>query len=241
MSQWKIALSIACFVLGVLVALQFKEQKKEGFPLTTSRPTDLLRLVKDAEQDRSQLSAEVQQLRARLSEYELTKNRKGKMSFVLAQELERTRLEAGIVPVKGPGVEVALNDSSQRPKPGEDDYFYLIHDVDISQLVNELWAIGAEAVSVNGQRIVANSSIRCVGPTILVNTVRLSPPYTITAIGDPDSLAAGLKMRGGFLSAMSISMAHGVTVTITKNPLLHVPAFDGAVMFRYASPELQLK
>lgn len=239
MNRWKFALSVGCFVLGILIALQFKEQKREGFPLTATRPAELLKLIKDSERERGHLGEEVQRLRARLTEYEFSKTKNGKMSFALAKELERTRLEAGVLPVKGPGVEIIMNDSKNRPKPGEEDYFYLVHDVDLIQAVNELWAIGAEAIAVNGQRIVSNSSIRCVGPTILVNTVRLSPSYTIAAIGDPDALDAGLKMRGGFLSAMGLSIAHGVTVTITKLPLVHIPPFDGVTTFRYALPELK--
>jgi uncharacterized protein YlxW (UPF0749 family) len=78
-----------------------------------------------------------------------------------------------------------------------------------------------------------------VGPTILVNTFRLSPPYVVKAIGDPDTLSTALKMRGGFLDAMAISISHGVSVVITKEKELEIPAFGGAMLFRYSKPDLK--
>jgi uncharacterized protein YlxW (UPF0749 family) len=81
-----------------------------------------------------------------------------------------------------------------------------------------------------------NSAIRCVGPTILINTRRISPPYHVRAIGDSDTLFGGLKMRGGFLDAMSVSREHGVSISITKEKELELPAFHGPTVFRYATP-----
>lgn len=239
MMSWKVALSIGCFILGILIALQFKQQEKEGFPLAAYRPLDLLRLVKESERDKGELQAQVQELRGQLGEYELASRGRRKVSEIVLRELQRARLEAGLLAVSGPGMVITLDDSKRRPKPGENDYFYLVHDVDLNQLVNELWAIGAEAVSINGERIVANSAVRCVGPTILVNTKRLSPPYDVEALGDPDTLMAGLKMRGGFLDAMAVSVAHGVEINLTKEPKLLIPAFNGPVIFRYASPAVK--
>lgn len=236
MSSWKGWLSLGCLVLGFLVALQFKQQEKEGFPLAAYRQVDLIQLVKDRERERVQLQAQIEDLRNRLGEYEIVQARGGKMSHVLARELRHTQLEAGLTPVKGPGVEVILDDSKRRPAPGEDPYFYIVHDVDLSQLTNELWAIGAEAIAINDERIVANSAVRCVGPTILINTRRISPPYHVKAIGDPDSLYGGLKMRGGFVDALSVSRSHGVTLEIAREDTVELPAYHGPTVFRYAVP-----
>jgi uncharacterized protein YlxW (UPF0749 family) len=237
MKYWKLPLSVACLILGILAAIQFKGQAREGFPFSSYQSLDLVRMVRESQQKTAELESQLSNLRSRLAAYEY--RQKGKVSQELLQDLEKAKMEAGMIAVKGPGVQVVLDDSKKTPKPGEDDYFYLVHDVDLIQLVNELWAAGAEAISINGQRLVAGSAIRCVGPTILVNTFRLSPPYVVKAIGDPDTLSTALKMRGGFLDAMAISISHGVSVVITKEKELEIPAFGGAMLFRYSKPDLK--
>ena len=102
---------------------------------------------------------------------------------------------AGLTAVKGPGIIVTLNDS-KNPFPSGLPPGYappnIIHDTDINQVVNELKAAGAEAVSVNDQRLVAVSPVRCAGPTVFVNNTQRRPRrYIIKAIGDPKTLADG--------------------------------------------------
>ena len=145
-------------------------------------------------------------------------------------------MQAGLVPVKGPGVEVRLDDSLQKPGASEEAYYYIVHDVDVQAFVNELWAAGAEAVAINDQRVVTSTSVRCVGPTILVNAVRLAPPYVIRAIGAPSTLDTALKMPSGVLASMSASMSKGVRVDIQKKKEMILPEFKGSGGFRYADP-----
>lgn len=234
--QWKVPLSIGCILLGMLITLQFKTQKTEGFPLTNFRSNDLVRMVKDLEVERHRLVDELKQVRLQLQRFETAAAQEKGMSQVLSRELNERKMEAGMVPVEGPGLFIVIRDSVRRPASGEDNYFYLVHDVDLQQLVTELWAAGAEAISINDERLVANTAIRCVGPTILVNTVRLAPPYKVSVIGDPASLDVSLKMQGGFLDAMSASIRHGVMVQITRKGMIDVPAYQSIVSFKYARP-----
>lgn len=235
---WKLPLSLGCVFLGVLISLQFKTQKIEGFPLTNFRSNDLIRMVKDLEIERKRHLEELKVIRTQLDRYEKAATKEKGLAHLLSKELEDRRMEAGLLAVSGPGLLIVLNDSPLRPKEGEDNYFYIVHDVDIQQLVTELWAAGAEVVSINDERLVTNTAVRCVGPTILVNTVRLAPPYMIKAIGDPAALEASLKMRGGFLDAMAASTRHGVTVKIQQNSRVEIPAFHGTTTFKYAKPFL---
>lgn len=77
---------------------------------------------------------------------------------------------------------VTIDDSKRSSKPGENPNLYLIHDDDILKVINELWAAGAEAVSINEQRLIANSEIRCADSTLSVNNTRYSPPYDIVQL-----------------------------------------------------------
>jgi uncharacterized protein YlxW (UPF0749 family) len=108
--------------------------------------------------------------------------------------------------------------------------------VDIQALVNELWAAGAEAVSVNNQRVVTRTSIRCVGPTVLVNGVRMAAPYVVKAIGPSADLEMALRMPGGFLDSMAQLIKMGGEVKMNRSQELSVEPFDGSLIFRYGRP-----
>ena len=97
-------------------------------------------------------------------------------------------MTAGLTSGTGQGLVITLDDSNLPRQPGEDPNLFLIHDEDLLKVINELFAAGAEDVSVNEQRNITNTEIRCVGPTIIINSVKLAPPFVIQAIGNPDIL-----------------------------------------------------
>ena len=92
---------------------------------------------------------------------------------------------AGLTDVEGPGVSVILNDSKAENTTG-DEADYLIHDSDLLSVINELRDAGAQAISFNGERILATSEVRCAGSVVMVNGKRFAAPFIIYAIGDPD-------------------------------------------------------
>jgi uncharacterized protein YlxW (UPF0749 family) len=110
----------------------------------------------------------------------------------LLDELNRVKALGGLTTVTGPGVAVTLND-----KPNfdvlRDSADALVHDSDVRHVLDLLRASGAAALSVNDQRIVNSSYVFCIGPTILCNMQRLTPPYVIQAIGDPQLMADAIR------------------------------------------------
>ena len=102
---------------------------------------------------------------------------------------------AGLTEVKGPGVTIEMNDAKKEVPSGQDPNLFIIHDDDVLAVVNELLASGAEAIAINGQRVVATTEIRCAGAVIMINGVRFAPPLKIQAIGDPETLHNALKIR----------------------------------------------
>jgi hypothetical protein len=152
-----------------------------------------------------------------------------------SKELQDAKILAGITAVEGPGVIVTLRDSPKRPLKGrrpEIQANYTVHDSDVRNIVNELFAAGAEAVSVNGQRIVATSSIRCVGPVMLVNSVHISMPIEIKAIGNADVLGKALTPRGGVAGNLQLLDM----LQVKKQASLTVPAYKGTTRFNLARP-----
>jgi len=106
----------------------------------------------------------------------------------LRVSMHELRVAAGLAEMSGPGVYIKLYDSQGGYGAGD-----LIHDIDVRDVVNELFAAGAKGVAVGGQRLITTSPIRCVGPVIRVNQKEISAnPVIIEAIGDPEVLASGL-------------------------------------------------
>ncbi len=180
--RWQLPIMFASLILGIVIAAQFRSSRALVDKPQGER-TDLIALVKNLESERNRLSAELVETRERLNEIEVALGQGQSLQEELVAQFEKAKVQAGLMAMKGPGVIVRMADSPRSPGPDEDPYFYIVHDVDMQALVNELWAAGAEAVSVNDQRMVTRSSIRCVGPTILVNANRLASPYVIKAIG----------------------------------------------------------
>jgi len=219
--QGQMAIAMVCVVLGVMIAVQFRTTQDIRASIPFQRVEDLSQRLSQTEKDRDALLKEVYQLR-QATEKE-----------AVSRGMQTMKMGAGVVAMQGAGVIVTIDDSKRPTKPGENPNLYLIHDDDILKVINELWAAGAEAVSINEQRLIASSEIRCAGPTLSVNNTRYSPPYDIRAIGDPQTLETALKMRGGVLETLQF---WGIQVTVKKQEEVIVPAYNGTFRFEFASP-----
>jgi uncharacterized protein YlxW (UPF0749 family) len=218
--QGQAAIALVCVVLGIMLAVQFRTTQDIRASIPFQRVEDLSQRLSQTEKERDALLNEV---------YELRKTGGDGSN----RETQLVRMGAGVIAVEGPGITVVIDDSKRPTKPGENPNLYLIHDDDILKVINELWAAGAEAMSINEQRLIASSEIRCAGPTLSVNNTRYSPPYEIRAIGEPQTLENSLRMRGGVMETLQF---WGIQVTIKKLDTVKVPAYKGTFRFDYAKP-----
>lgn len=234
--NWPKSVALACLILGFLIAVQFKTQRSKGFPLYKQRSEELVKIINELEKEKNKLRVEVEQAREQIKSFQEAANRGESMVQAMKNQAELSKLEAGFVEVEGPGIEIELRDSVMHPKSGDDPYFYLVHDVDLQSLVNELKAVGGEAISINGQRLVSTSSIRCAGPVIYVNAERLTSPYMVQAIGPANEMEIAIKMPGGYVDSLALNIKKGVEVKIVKKEKIIIPAYKGSLVFRYAKP-----
>jgi len=235
-TKWSLA--IVCFILGLLSVTQIKFYEAPKYTLFSMRNEQLVDLVQKLEDQRDGLIQEITTLREQISQYEESATREKSISEGMLKEVNRLKLWAGLLPVSGPGIVVTLDDSKKKPNSGANPENYLIHDYDLREIVNELWASGAEAIAINNQRIVVSSEIRCVGPTILVNGIRLSPTYVVKAIGDADSLIKALTMPGGIISALNyISKEFGIILKLERKEKIDLPSYEGSISLKYGKPE----
>lgn len=195
-----LTLTVISVTLGFMMAVQYKSTQKinDRFGWNSSN--------KDVQQANEKLAA----IQKENKELENQLNELNKQVVALEQEaakydpsdiqnlLGKTRILAGTTPVKGPGIVLVIDDSKKGTKSSNP----ITHDTDIMRLVNEIFLSGAEAVSINGERVASASGIFCVGPTVRVNDRLLTAPYKIEAIGDPTTLTNGLTFPGGMLDLL---------------------------------------
>lgn len=108
---------------------------------------------------------------------------------------------------------------------------HIVHDADLRAIVNELKNAGAEAISINGQRLVSTTAITCIGNVIKVNDERITSPFTIKAIGLSESLA-GINRPGGYIEKLK---ENGIVVNIKKSNKIEIPKYTGAISSKYMS------
>ena len=143
----------------------------------------------------------------------------------LRARLEEAELLSGAVPVAGPGLVIVLEDGDQ-PAPdgdGEVDPAARVQDVDLQVVTNALWASGAEAIAVNGQRLTSTSAIRTAGEAILVGLAPVLPPYRVEAIGDVRAMQTGFARSAAANHLTFLQSTYGITATTTAETELRLP------------------
>jgi uncharacterized protein YlxW (UPF0749 family) len=228
-----------CFILGVLVAasLQTVSNIRRSGGLTNIRPgqSPISTTSEIAATMRNQAN-EIKELRLEKTKLENSLATGDGRAKALNDELQKAKLLAGIIEVTGPGILLTLQDSKTGPPSNRqfEQENYIIHDVTLQRGLNELNSAGAEAISINGQRFISRTPIRCVGPTAIVNGVPLASPYEIRVIGDPKTLESALNLRGGY--ADWIRSYDPSMIKIERKNSLIIQAYSGSTDFRYAKP-----
>lgn len=153
--------------------------------------------------------------------YNLTKLFESRERYELLRLSQLTGTHKSI----GEGILIKLSDSNKPLRHGENPNLGLVHNTDLLNIINHLWAGGAKAISVNGIRIVNSSAITCIGPTLLINKTRIVPPFIIKAIGDSDSLQKSLSN-----SNIQILEMYGLKFSIERYDKLEIPANGNIIL-----------
>jgi len=186
--------------------------------------------IEKINKERASLSASIDESRSKLKEYETSINTKGNVFGNMQGELADARNYADFERVEGPGVIISMNDSLAEVGEDENLNWYLIHDGDILEIVNILRNAGAEAISINDERVTATSNIRCGGPTINIDGKRHAVPFVIKAIGDPQKLGASAAAPSGYIDLMEY---YGIRIDIQKVDKLVIYPYDGKYKLNY--------
>ncbi len=142
--------------------------------------------------------------------------------------LEALKRDIGLTEVRGEGLQILLGDSPVAIRSGaEASDVHLIQASEIRDVVNILFASGADAVSVNNQRVIATSPISSVGTTILVNNSHIAPPFTIRAVGDTEIMLQRLLNRDSLPAIYEKMRKQGIKFEILKKNVVVIPMYNG--------------
>ena len=236
--RFQLPVSIVVFVLVFGITWQIKGVKKNS-AVDGQISTRIETLQNDYRKELEKNEALLQQiveLQGDISKYRDQVSQSGGATDILKTELNRAEMVAGLTDVEGSGITVTLKDGTQNQATGTivyDDNYGIVHDSYVLMFLNELRAAGAEALSINDERILATSEIRCAGPTISINNTKKAAPFEIKAIGDPDTLENALKMPGGAVDQMKF---YGIDITIKRSNKLIVKKYTGSSTYKYAKP-----
>jgi uncharacterized protein YlxW (UPF0749 family) len=222
-----LSLTFISVILGGMVSMQYKSlhnaDQDSLLNQTDNNTKQLMAQLKALQDYNAKQEQKLNSLNKQLTEYQKVTGEQSGEGQSIQDELNRAKILSGDVPVHGPGINVVINDNQKTPAKGDNPELSLTHDWDIRLVINELFTAGAEAVSVNGVRIVSTSGVFCIGPVVKINDIRLSPPFEIDAIGDPHTLSQALNVHGGVLDYLR---SYSLDVTDPKQIKdIQIPAY----------------
>ena len=233
--QISITLGIICLLLTVAISIQIKTIKNTNLVASRSLTNNDLRdqVLKWKEKyDEEFENLEEANKRLEKVRQAATENTEG--SSDKEKQLKNNNMMIGLTEVTGEGVTVTLKDNNSVTADTisvtDDISFYLVHDVDLRSIVNELENAGAEAIAINNQRIVFSTSITCEGNVISVNGEKVSSPFTIEAIGSSLGLYSALTRPGGYVESLNRT---GIPTAVRRNDNVTIGKFNGVINFKY--------
>ena len=218
------------FILGFITAVQVKSFNPDNIFVTLGSIKELeyqLDMQKIEIEKMEKLILEKEQ---NIAKYELALNENGSIKNLMKKELEDLKASVGMKELSGPGVVVRLKDGSRDVEFGKENDV-IVHDKDVLELVSDLKAAGAEAISINGERVITTSEIKCAGPTITINKSTYGQPFVIKATGNPLHLEAAVRAPGSY--AYILKEVWGIDVQTQVSDNMSIPQYNGDVYFRY--------
>lgn len=226
-----IAFFFICLLLGFSIAVQAKVTNGQQLYVSSKAITDYETTIASEVKDMERVEELVEEAKIKLAEYEqLAESANYDLREKLLEEVENYEVISGNTSVHGEGVIVYIDDGTRELYEGEDPNMVLVHDMDILTVINELNRSGAEALSVNGQRIVNTTSISCSGYTVRINGQFFARPFEIRAIGDSKRMAAALIGPDGY---GTILKDYGVIFKITISDDITISKYLEEQTYKY--------
>ncbi|HYM68097.1 MAG TPA: DUF881 domain-containing protein [bacterium] len=223
----RVGVTALLFLAGFLLILQLRANQvlRAGVELPSHRLADLAVLIRRQQDLDRSLRDEIAALEAKQQQIQTAEAEGRSITGAMQHELAGYRGALGLTPVKGPGITVTLGADARRLSVPQAQ--------DVAGVVNELWAAGAEAVSVNGVRVLATDGVGALPRGVTIAGRVTQDPYAISAIGDPVALEGALMVPGGAVDGLR---GVGMTVTLARAATIGLPASSRNRVFHVARP-----
>lgn len=229
--QIAITLGIMCFILTIAISIQLKTTRSNNSTIAQSLIDDGLRdevlrwkeKYDNAYEELTQVEKELTNIRQAATQNDTTSNAK-------QEQIRENNMLLGTVSVQGAGLQITLTDNNAAATNAIDPSAVIVHYDDLLQVVNALNNAGAEAISINGQRVITTTAITCEGNVIKVNGEKISSPFIINAIGSQGALWGGLTMAGGYLDILE---EYGVLVDVKQVDNIVIEKYNGIIDYKY--------
>ncbi len=231
MKKHYLLIGVLCVIIASLITVQVKTV--DSWDMSTSRQSTKEKRLTDsilkANEKNEKLQKERDKVLAELEEIRATIAEKNENATEVEKKITEINKLLGYTDVKGEGIVITVKDGIPEDMEGYEysvDYLsgLMVHDGDLKAIVNELFNAGAQAVSINGQRVVAPTAINCMGSIITVNGEKLGSPFVIKAIGSKSDLYGGVVRPGGYLENMEFE---GVSVEVKENSNIKINKYTG--------------
>ncbi len=229
----EIIIGFLCFLIATSICVLYRSVNKyttEGQVSVQSVAENRLKDRVLAEQENyEKLSQELQNAQSKLENLRRDSANNSDEAKKLEKELSELNRLLGYTDVKGKGIIIKLEDAEASDENNKDS---LVHDLDLLDIVNELFNAGAEAISINGQRILANTAINCNGNVVRINNEKVGAPFVINAIGLPNGLYGAMTRPDGYLDLMASGKIK-IQIDKVENDELVVPKYTGTIQHQY--------
>lgn len=227
--SFRIIMTVICFILTLAITLQIRTMtKKTSVVSSGSKNSELIDSLLEWQERYDKITKKLEKSSELLESEREEVSKQNQAKQEKADELKKYNLLLGLTDVSGEGITITAKDGTIN-KATDNISSYLVHDADLREIVNELANAGAEAISINDQRIVNTTSITCAGNIISINGEKVSSPFVIKAIGNEESLYGALSRPGGYIALMK----EDLPVEIKKSSNIQIKKYTGAFTRNY--------
>jgi uncharacterized protein YlxW (UPF0749 family) len=220
-----------CVLAGLMIIIS--AMHAQGTDLRPARNTDLVSLVQSQSRHNTEQTRQLAALRQEVDALAA----RGSEQSDRTPELSRQARRVGLTPVSGPAVTVTLDDApSSVAANGIEPDLLVVHQQDIQAVVNAFWSGGAEAMTIQGQRVISTTAVKCVGNTVVLHGIPYGPPYKISAIGDQAQLHAALAESEPIQIYQQYVASYGLVFREKSEPNARFPGHEGSLDLVHAAP-----